>query len=262
MAKVCKAQSFVAILPNPGGSPMNLLRLLFSFFGRTNRAKYWLGVGIVYAIFGIATFLWLTFAQEAKEWSAVFGCVMLTGVASLSSIYVKRLHDLDVSGWWVVGGSLALGALTSSRETVVSNVVSFLLCIAMIWAGSAKGTEGENRFGADPLFNAPKNQKKTEAYQKEREFFEQMTPTFPPEQNSAQKKQSVQMSDIWYYSDGNKPVGPLSLADLTAILSRVAGAKNLLVWCDGFEQWQRAETVPELVAFIIKPTQPPPLPSS
>jgi hypothetical protein len=57
----------------------------------------------------------------------------------------------------------------------------------------------------------------------------------------------------WYYSDGDEPVGPVSLADLTAILSRIANAKNLLIWRDGFEEWQRAETVPEC-GFIIKPT--------
>ena len=68
------------------------------------------------------------------------------------------------------------------------------------------------------------------------------------------------MSDIWYYGDGEKSVGPLSLADLTEILSRVANAKDVLVWRDGFEQWQKAETVPELVAFIFKPPKPPPLP--
>jgi hypothetical protein len=51
------------------------------------------------------------------------------------------------------------------------------------------------------------------------------------------------MSDVWYYAEGEKSVGPLSLADLTAILSRVSNAKDVLVWRDGFEQWQRAATV-------------------
>jgi hypothetical protein len=68
------------------------------------------------------------------------------------------------------------------------------------------------------------------------------------------------MSDIWYYGDGEKSVGPLSLADLAKTLSCAANAKDVLVWRDGFEQWQRAETVPELVALMFKPPQPPPLP--
>jgi len=68
------------------------------------------------------------------------------------------------------------------------------------------------------------------------------------------------MSDIWYYAVNDKTVGPLSLADLTTILSRRdVDAENLLVWRAGFKQWQKAETVPELKVFVIKP---PPLPAS
>lgn len=71
------------------------------------------------------------------------------------------------------------------------------------------------------------------------------------------------MSDIWYYAVENKEVGPLSLADLTAALSHVSNARDVLVWRAGFEQWQRAASVPELAAIVIKPPplpQPPPLP--
>ena len=68
------------------------------------------------------------------------------------------------------------------------------------------------------------------------------------------------MSDIWYYSDGEKSVGPISLFDLTAILSIVSNAKDVLVWQNGFEHWKRAADVPELASFVIKPPPLPPLP--
>jgi hypothetical protein len=61
------------------------------------------------------------------------------------------------------------------------------------------------------------------------------------------------MSDIWYHEDKEKSVGPLSLGHLTKALSRVANAKDVLVWRDGFEQWQKAGTVPEVVILIFKP---------
>jgi hypothetical protein len=70
------------------------------------------------------------------------------------------------------------------------------------------------------------------------------------------------MSDIWYYALDDKEVGPLPLADLTAILARTSNPKDMLVWRAGFEKWQRAATVPELAAFIIKPPPPPPQPAS
>src|SRR5262245_5872259 len=68
------------------------------------------------------------------------------------------------------------------------------------------------------------------------------------------------MADNWYYAAGDKSVGPLSLADLTTILSRVPNAKDVLVWRPGFEQWERAATVAEFAASVIKPPKPPPLP--
>ncbi len=56
----------------------------------------------------------------------------------------------------------------------------------------------------------------------------------------------------WYYAVGDKSIGPYSLADLTAILSRASNAKDVFVWQTGFEQWQRAGTVADLAAFVIK----------
>ena len=64
------------------------------------------------------------------------------------------------------------------------------------------------------------------------------------------------MSDVWYYAEGDKSVGPLPLADLTAILSRVSNAKDVLVWRDGFSNWVKAENVPELASHVMK-LQPP-----
>jgi hypothetical protein len=67
------------------------------------------------------------------------------------------------------------------------------------------------------------------------------------------------MDDIWYYAEGDKSVGPLSLADLTAFLSHASNARSTLVWRDGFSSWVKAESVPELARYVIKP---PPLPTS
>jgi hypothetical protein len=41
------------------------------------------------------------------------------------------------------------------------------------------------------------------------------------------------MSDVWYYAEGDKSVGPLTLTQLKTILSRVSDAKDVLVWRDG-----------------------------
>jgi hypothetical protein len=70
------------------------------------------------------------------------------------------------------------------------------------------------------------------------------------------------MSDVWYYAEGGKSVGPLRLSELKNILSGVSEAKNILVWRVSFSSWVRAEEVPELAAFVIKPPQLPIQPTS
>jgi len=65
------------------------------------------------------------------------------------------------------------------------------------------------------------------------------------------------MENTWFYAAGETSVGPLSLADLTAILSRVSGAHSVLVWREGFRSWVRADSVAELALCLLKP---PPLP--
>ena len=62
---------------------------------------------------------------------------------------------------------------------------------------------------------------------------------------------------FWYYAEGDSSVGPLSLADLRAILSCVSGAGSVFVWRDGFTDWVMARNVPELVTHVVKP---PPVP--
>ena len=66
------------------------------------------------------------------------------------------------------------------------------------------------------------------------------------------------MSDVWYYAEGEKTVGPVKLAELTAILSRVSIAKEVLIWRTGLADWVKAENVQELAPYLISP---PPLPT-
>jgi hypothetical protein len=67
------------------------------------------------------------------------------------------------------------------------------------------------------------------------------------------------MTDVWYYSYNEQRVGPLSLAGLNAALQRMSDRKDLLVWRNGFSEWQRPEDVREISASL--PT-PPPIPGN
>jgi uncharacterized membrane protein YhaH (DUF805 family) len=70
----------------------------------------------------------------------VIGISLTTGIFSLAvllpgiAVSVRRLHDLDRSGWWLL---LAFVPVVG-------------IIVLLIWF-CTKGTDGSNRFGPDPL---------------------------------------------------------------------------------------------------------------
>jgi len=103
--------------------------LLFQFDGRINRGKFWLGTVIIWVayivIVGIAA------AAEAVLVYVLALLLIWPGLA----VSIKRWHDRDKSGWWVLIGLIPL--------------------IGPIWAfietGFLEGTSGPNEYGPDPL---------------------------------------------------------------------------------------------------------------
>jgi len=54
------------------------------------------------------------------------------------------------------------------------------------------------------------------------------------------------VSDGWYYLSSRGHIGPLSLEELKETLAGFQNRKDVLVWSEGFPNWERAENVPEL----------------
>jgi uncharacterized membrane protein YhaH (DUF805 family) len=150
---------------------MDWRSLLFSFRGRINRAKYWLAL-LVFLVADIALGLvgWLLVNGVAFQILsfAVNLAVFIAGIA----VCIKRLHDRDRSGWWLLlfyVGPVAVALIGrfifwAAADTVgMSAEWSYLglrLCILggfalVIWGfveiGCRRGTAGYNRFGPDPL---------------------------------------------------------------------------------------------------------------
>ena len=109
-----------------------------NFTGRSGRREYWmftLGVAVIYAI------LYIMFESALREDNAFTGIFSL-GMAGLIAIalflpalavQVRRLHDQDKPGWWVLINLVPyLGAI----------IVLILMCL--------EGTDGPNRYGDDP----------------------------------------------------------------------------------------------------------------
>jgi hypothetical protein len=71
------------------------------------------------------------------------------------------------------------------------------------------------------------------------------------------------VTDVWYYAEGNKPVGPYGLQALVAALANRPDADNTLVWSKSLGDWHRLTEVEELrVHFTPPPISPPPTPWS
>jgi len=107
------------------------LKKYAEFHGRSQRMEYWM-----FVLFNTLIFIALGIIE---------GSTGMTGMAPLSLLYslavflpalavsVRRLHDSDRSGWWVLIGLVPLFGL-----------------IVIIILMALDGTPGDNRFGPNP----------------------------------------------------------------------------------------------------------------
>ncbi len=104
-----------------------------NFTGRASRSEFWFWVLFAVLVSIAATLIDVVLFSDS-EMSPVN---TLAGVALLLpnlSVSVRRLHDIDRSGWWILLGLIP--------------IVGWIIII--IW-NCTKGTAGPNRFGPDPL---------------------------------------------------------------------------------------------------------------
>jgi uncharacterized membrane protein YhaH (DUF805 family) len=134
---------------------MELFQLLLGFSGRINRAKY-RQVVVIYiaamAIVGAISFI--------AGWSVlvllIAAIVCIPVVISGIAVGIKRLHNSDKSGWWLLVFYVVPGVLSSLAEKIGPFLVRQLTRLALsIWAvverGFLRGTSGPNTYGPDPL---------------------------------------------------------------------------------------------------------------
>jgi uncharacterized membrane protein YhaH (DUF805 family) len=133
----------------------NIGWLMFGFQGRINRAKYWLAT-VIYGVFVVALIGAAFIFHFSGLFLAVFAIVCIVLFISGIAIGVKRLHDRDKSGWWLLL-FYAVPALFDAMDRVLSphlifNLVSIAITIWLIVElGFLRGTPGPNPYGPDPL---------------------------------------------------------------------------------------------------------------
>ena len=115
---------------------MDWNHLYTNFDGRISRQPFWIGTLVLWAASIALSILARIIVGSAS--TAMMLIQLVIGLAFLVpslAVAVKRFHDRDKSGWWVL--------------------IIFIPLIGFIWylveLGFLPGTPGPNRFGPDPL---------------------------------------------------------------------------------------------------------------
>jgi uncharacterized membrane protein YhaH (DUF805 family) len=118
---------------------MSLSKLLFSTEGRIPRSTYWyysLGYTGTYLLALFLDYIFGTF-DESSGYGLFSALLSLVGIVTGLAVGIKRCHDRDHSGWFLLLG-----------------LIPFLNIWVGIELAFLKGTDGNNKYGADPLQKA------------------------------------------------------------------------------------------------------------
>ena len=108
-----------------------ITNLLFSFAGRINRAKFWLGLLIINLV--AVAVLFAALAMEADMLPARLVMVFI-GLNPALAVAAKRFHDRGDPGF-----------------LAILIFVPLLNLLTLLYLGIAPGTPGANAYGPDPL---------------------------------------------------------------------------------------------------------------
>src|SRR5262245_22217809 len=160
------------------------MHLLFGFSGRINRGKYWLAtvlwiliwiVALVVILVAALAILGVNVSKDSLpsmdepeklvrivlDYAVLFIIILAFAIVSWISTFaigVKRLHDRNKSGWWILlfyAVPALLGGGGNQAESTTAGILGLVSLVLALWGlvelGFLRGTAGPNRFGPDPL---------------------------------------------------------------------------------------------------------------
>ncbi len=101
----------------------------FTIQGRAQRSQYWW-----YALFTFIIAIIASVIDAALGVPIFYLIFVLATLAPSICVAIRRMHDKDKSGWWLLIG-----------------LVPIIGALYLLYLFVTRGTEGENRFGPDPL---------------------------------------------------------------------------------------------------------------
>lgn len=112
----------------------------FILEGRSPRSEYWIFQLVNFVIFLVLMSLFVLFKDNPNIQWFMYILIVLFAISVIPaniSVTVRRLHDINLSGWWFFLGFIPYG---------IGAIIIVILALT-------KGTEGENKYGPDPLMN-------------------------------------------------------------------------------------------------------------
>jgi uncharacterized membrane protein YhaH (DUF805 family) len=150
-------------LADNSGPVRRVIGDLISVNGRIDPSRFWICTAIQCAY---ALLAWLVIHLVISDlgisartyWISVAVIAFLPAALSMIASGVKRLHDRDLSGWWLPGflmlaaGILEAYFLIFDQQLVMDGPFIVGIWVAAIYlVARTPGTVGPNRFGPDPL---------------------------------------------------------------------------------------------------------------
>ena len=142
-----------------------LFEFMLGASGRINRAKYWKSI-LIYCFAGllVGVILMTAAGLAAPLFIIALVVVLIPWLIWGFAIHTERLHDRNKSARWLVAFFLAPGVVGHLADMpLLHGVAAFVLhyilalaaCALTVWGfveiGCLRGTEGPNRYGANPL---------------------------------------------------------------------------------------------------------------
>jgi uncharacterized membrane protein YhaH (DUF805 family) len=157
------------------------LKRYADFSGRSRRMEYWMWVLLQVIVYIVVLMLTMMFGGGAlmsgdpSAAMAAGGAIMLIfglyGIYSLAilipslAVSVRRLHDTDRTGWWILAPlapyllTIVAGMMlaTSPDMAAMAGILALVSMIAVVVLGLVllvfyfmEGTRGPNKYGPDP----------------------------------------------------------------------------------------------------------------
>jgi uncharacterized membrane protein YhaH (DUF805 family) len=136
------------------------------FSGRAPRAEYWwftLALVVAYIVVSIVESI-IGIDKTVGPYGYLSVLLMLGTLVPSIAVGIRRLHDTNRSGWWLLiaivpylilafaaGAAIASGSMMAlAGATMLLGLLAFAGGIALLVFMVLPGTKGDNRYGADP----------------------------------------------------------------------------------------------------------------